>query len=83
VRLPEIGDVVAHLWRMSATELAWATRHRQVSSREVVQAHLQRVEAANPGVNAVTVLLADGGLAADDAADRLVAAGGDLPPLLG
>jgi hypothetical protein len=27
-------------------------RHRQVSSREVVQAHLQRVEAVNPGVNA-------------------------------
>jgi amidase len=78
-----MGDVVADLWRMGATELAGAIRHRQVSSREVVQAHLQRVEAVDPGVNAVTVLLADEALAAADAADRLVAAGGDLPPLLG
>jgi Asp-tRNA(Asn)/Glu-tRNA(Gln) amidotransferase A subunit family amidase len=50
-----MGDVVADPWRMSATELAGAISHRQVSSREVVQAHLQRVEAINPGVNAITV----------------------------
>jgi hypothetical protein len=47
-----MGDVAADLWQMSATELAGGIRHRQVSSREVVQAHLQRVEAVNPGVNA-------------------------------
>jgi hypothetical protein len=68
---------------MRATELAGAIRHRQVSGREVVQALLQRVEAVNTGVNAITVLLADEALAAAAAANRLVAAGGDLAPLLG
>jgi amidase len=31
------------LWRLSATELAEAIRSRQVSSHEVIQAHLQRI----------------------------------------
>jgi Asp-tRNA(Asn)/Glu-tRNA(Gln) amidotransferase A subunit family amidase len=32
------------LWRMSATELAEAIRSRQVSSQEVIEAHLARIE---------------------------------------
>ena len=40
------------LWRMSATELAQAIRARQASSAEVVQAHLRRIEAVNPAINA-------------------------------
>jgi len=36
------------LWRMSATELAEAIRSRHVSSREVIEAHLRRIEAVNP-----------------------------------
>ena len=71
------------LWRISATDLASAIRSRQVSSREVIEAHLRRIEAVNPAINAVTILLADQALAAATAADRAVAAGGDLPPLLG
>ena len=47
------------LWRLSATELAEAIRSRQVSSHEVTQAHLRRIEAMNPSVNAVTVVLAE------------------------
>ena len=31
------------LWRMSATELAGVIRSRQVSVREVVEAHLRRI----------------------------------------
>jgi amidase len=38
------------LWRMSATDLAEAIRSRQVSSREVIEAHLRRIEAVNPGL---------------------------------
>ena len=78
-----MSDVTTDLWRMSATELASAIRTGQVSSREVIEAHLQRVDTVNPTVNAITVLLADEALEAADAADRVVAAGGDLPPLLG
>lgn len=71
------------LWRLGATDLANAVRSRQASAREVVEAHLHRIEAVNPAVNAVTVLLADQALDAADAADRRIAAGADLPPLLG
>jgi amidase len=69
----------ADLWRMSATDLAEAVRSRQVSSREVVEAHLRRIEAVNPSVNAVTTVVAERALEAATAADRMVAAGGALP----
>lgn len=68
---------------MSATDLARAIRSRQASSQEVIEAHLRRIEAVNPSVNAVTVVLAEQALDAAKAADRAVAGGGDLPPLHG
>src|SRR5689334_19342727 len=58
------------LWSKGAGELAGLIRDKQVSSREVVQAHLDRIEATNGAVNAVTVTLADAALAAADEADR-------------
>jgi amidase len=58
------------LWRLSATELAEVIRSRQVSSHEVIQAHLGRIEAVNPTVNAVTVVLAEPAVEAAKAADR-------------
>ncbi|MYS21847.1 aspartyl-tRNA(Asn)/glutamyl-tRNA(Gln) amidotransferase subunit A [Streptomyces sp. DvalAA-14] len=65
-----------------ATELAELIRTRKVSSVEVVQAHLDRIEALNPRLNAV-VTLADGSLEAARAADEELAAGGDVGPLHG
>ena len=41
------------LWRQSASDLAKRIASRQVSSAEVVEAHLARIEAVNPRVNAV------------------------------
>jgi hypothetical protein len=58
------------LCRMSVTELAGAIRSRQASSWEVIEAHLQRIEAVNPSVNAITIVLADQALEAATAADR-------------
>jgi amidase len=58
------------LWQRSAGELASLIRSRKVSSREVVQAHLDRIEDVNAVVNAVTVTLSDDALAAADEADR-------------
>src|SRR5215470_12477673 len=58
-------------------------RGREVSSREVVQAHLNRVEAVNPHLNAIVRLLPEQALAAADAADRAVADGTRLGPLHG
>lgn len=71
------------LWRMSATELAALIKSRQASSQEVVEAHLRRIDAVNPKVNAVTVVLADQALEAAKAADRAVASAEELPPFHG
>ena len=71
------------LWRMSATELAGAIRSRHVSSREVIEAHLRRIEAVNPLINAVTVVLGEQALQAAKAADGAAARGGELPPFHG
>jgi amidase len=71
------------LWRMSATELAEAIRSKQASSQEVVEAQLRRIEAVNPTVKAITIVLADEALEAAKAADRAVAAGRELPRLHG
>jgi amidase len=71
------------LWRMSATELAEAIRTRQASSAEVVEAHLRRIEAVNPAINAVVIVLGEQALLAAVAAERALAAGGDLPPFHG
>ena len=58
------------LWAQSATTLAKMIRSKEVSSREVVSAHLDRIEAVNGQVRAITAVLADSALAAADAADR-------------
>ena len=56
---------------------------RQVSSADVVEAHLARIAAVNPHLNAITVLLADDARAAAVEADRVVTAGGPLGLLHG
>lgn len=71
------------LWRWSAGDLARAIRHRAISSREAVQASLDRIAAVNPVVNAVVAVLADEALAAADAADAAVKAGAATGPLHG
>ncbi len=71
------------LWRMGASDLAELIRKRAASSREVIDAHLQRIEQVNRAVNAVTVTLADTARAAAEHADAAVAAGGALGPLHG
>ena len=57
------------LFELSATELAALIASRDVSSREVVEAHLARIDEVNGYVNAVTVVLRDFALTAADAAD--------------
>ena len=57
------------LWTHSATGLAALIAIKQVTSREVIDAHLDRIAAVNPALNAVTVEMADAARAAADAAD--------------
>ncbi|WP_226366289.1 amidase family protein [Pseudonocardia sp. ICBG162] len=63
-----------------AVELAALVAAREVSSRELTRACLERIDAVNGHVNAVVTLDADGALAAAAAADdRLVRSGPDGP----
>jgi amidase len=78
-----VNVTTTDLCGLSATDLAGAISGRQVSSLEVVEAHLRRIEAVNPSVNAVTVVLAERAVDAARSADRLVVRGGELPPLHG
>jgi len=64
---------MSELWELSAFELGTAIRDRTVSSREVVEAHLDRMEKVNADVNAVTVTLADEALSDADEADAAIA----------
>ena len=43
------------VWALSALEMAERIAAKDISSREVIGAHLARIEAVNPAVNAVTV----------------------------
>jgi amidase len=76
-------NTATELWRMSASELAEAIRSRQVSSQEVIEAHLQRIEAVNGSINAVVIVMAEQALKAAKTADHAVANGADLGPFYG
>jgi aspartyl-tRNA(Asn)/glutamyl-tRNA(Gln) amidotransferase subunit A len=66
-----------------ATELAALIRTKQISSREVVQAHLDRIAVVNTKVNAIVTLLANDALKGADAADKAVKDGAELGQLHG
>ncbi|MHB1090589.1 MAG: amidase, partial [Ilumatobacteraceae bacterium] len=71
------------LWRKSAVELARDIRERRVSSRDVIEAHLERIAEVNPHVNAVVRVLADQARAAATEADAAIARGDVLGVLHG
>jgi aspartyl-tRNA(Asn)/glutamyl-tRNA(Gln) amidotransferase subunit A len=71
------------IYYKDATELAALIRTKQLSSREVVQAHLDRIAAVNPKINAIVTLMADEALKSADAADRAVRGGAELGSLHG
>jgi aspartyl-tRNA(Asn)/glutamyl-tRNA(Gln) amidotransferase subunit A len=71
------------IYYKDATELAALIRTKQLSSREVVQAHLDRISAINPKINAIVTLLADDALEGADAADKAVMSGAEIGPLHG
>ncbi|GAA4286386.1 amidase [Georgenia daeguensis] len=73
------AGTATELWQMGATELAESVRSGRVSSVDVVEAHLRRVEEVNPAVNAVVRVMGEQALASAREADRAVAAGADLP----
>jgi fatty acid amide hydrolase 2 len=74
------------LTERSALDLARAIRTGETTSREVVEAHIDRLRRAQPRTNAVAADRFEAALDEADAADRRVAEAGDpdeLPQLLG
>lgn len=69
---------------MTATELAAKIRARELSAREVMEAHLAQIERVNPQVNAIiTMISPEEALALADEADRKLASGAEVGPLHG
>ena len=67
----------------SACALAAAIRSKEVSSLEVIDAHLSQIEGANPRLNAVVLVLADAARRAAREADAALARGDSLGPFHG
>jgi amidase len=67
----------------SATAAAQAVRHKEVSSRELTEMLLTRIEDANPTLNAVVEFRREAALQEADAADEATAHGEEAGPLHG
>src|SRR5882762_5103788 len=67
----------------SASELASAIRSKKLSSKEIVEAHLERIAAVNPKLNAIVQLTADTARKDAEEADAAIARGDIKGPLHG
>ncbi len=68
---------------LSARQQARLVRERQISSRELVAAHLERIAAVNPALNAAVEVFGERAHRDAAAADRELAAGNPRGPLHG
>lgn len=68
---------------LGAIELVARMRSRDLSAREVMAAHLARIERVNPRVNAIVTLVAERAMADAARADELAVGGGTLGVLHG
>lgn len=67
----------------TAVQIARMIRSREVSAREVMAAHLSRIDVVNASVNAIVTLAAERALQRAQEADDSLARGGDAGPLHG
>lgn len=68
---------------LSAVEQLALLRDRQLSSRELLEAHLSWIDAVNPAVNAICTLVPEAARAQADAIDQRLRRGDALGPLAG
>lgn len=71
------------LWQKGPRDLANLISQREVSSREVVQAHLDRIDEVNPRLNAIVRRMDESALALADIADNQLRHGQPLGSLHG
>jgi amidase len=74
---------VTQILNLSAGGQARLVRERQISSRELIAAHLERIAAINPVLHAAVEIQGECALKEADAADRELAAGSLRGPLHG
>ena len=72
---PDPAAGLSELTCCSATKLAEMIRTKQVSSEEVVRAHIERIKSVNPTINAVIYLAEDQAIKQAREADRTIAQG--------
>lgn len=71
------------IWQLSAIDMAHAIQKKEISCEETIVAHLNRIEAINPRINAISVINHKSALEAAQKADQLIATQKNVPPLLG
>lgn len=71
------------LVHLRAVDHAAMLRRKEISARELLEAHLTQIEATNQGINAIVTLVPDIAREMADAADRVLADGGSVPLLTG
>ncbi len=71
------------LCQLSASAMALVVRKKEVSSVELIDAHLEQIERVNPVLNAVVLSAADRAREEAKAADIATGRGGELGPLHG
>ncbi|MBR9863072.1 MAG: amidase family protein [Rhodobacteraceae bacterium] len=74
---------MSDIWTLSATEIAAKIRNKDLSATEVAKAHLDRIDAVNPALNAVVQHMPEEALSAAAAVDADIAAGRDVGPMAG
>jgi len=67
----------------TAVEMARRVKTREISARELLEAHLEQIERVNPQVNAICTLVSDRALRQAEKADRAQQDGRSLGPLHG
>ena len=78
-----IVSTAAGICDLGAVELARLIRAKDLSAREIVAAHLERIEQVNPRLNAIVTLVADQAMERARAADDRLARGAAIGPLHG
>lgn len=71
------------IWEMSATRIAADIRARRLSAREVTQAHLARLDAVNPVINAVVQEFPEEAMETARQVDAALDRGDEMGPLCG
>lgn len=75
--------MTSDICRLAAVDLARLIRAKALSAREVVGAHLARIERVNPSVNAIVTLVPDQAMERARLADEEFARGREVGPLHG